>query len=116
MVPFKNTIRKKLLIRGRIVVLLILLMTISSQIVVEILKDTADEFHVEYHEINAIQELKLSLYQLFFQSNKNTLIENSDDQAFFEILVFQVNEKLSDCIEEITISHNCLTSNPLGQI
>ena len=106
MVPFKNTIRKKLLIRGRIVVLLILLMTISSQIVVEILKDTADEFHVEYHEINAIQELKLSLYQLFFQSNKNTLIENSDDQAFFEILVFQVNEKLSDCIEEITISHN----------
>lgn len=104
--PAKKTIRNKLLIRGRIVLLLIILIIISSQIVVDMLKDTSKEFHIEYHELNAIQELKLSLYQLLFQSNKHTLTENHDDQDFFEILVFQTHERLSECIEEMTVSHN----------
>ncbi len=106
MVPIKHTIRKKLLVRGRVILLLILLMIISSQIVVEILKETSNEFHVEYHELKALQELKLSFYQLLFQSNKYTLIENKDDQTFFEILVFEIHEKLSDCIKIITKSHD----------
>ena len=106
MSPINNTIRKKLLIRGRVVLLLILLMIITSQIVVEVLKETADEFHIEYLEITAIQNLKLSFYQLLFQSNKHTLIENSDDQAFFEILIFQAHERLADCRKELTASHS----------
>ena len=83
----KNILRKKLIVRGQMVLLLIMLMTIASQIVVGVLKDTSDEFLVEYNEMNAMQELKLSLYQLLLHTNKPTLAENPDNQEFFKILI-----------------------------
>ncbi len=101
-----NTIRKKLLVRGRIVLLLVFLMIIASQIVVGILKKTSNEFFIEYNEMSAIQEFKLSLYQLLLQTNKNTLLNNEDDQTFFEILIHQANEKLVECQHVVTESHD----------
>lgn len=101
-----NTIRSKLLLRGRVVVGLILLMIIASQVVVRILKNTSNEFFVEYKEMNAIQELKLSLYQLLIQTNKYTIINNPDDQTFYTILIHQAHEKLSECQQIITESHD----------
>lgn len=88
------------------VLLLILLMTIASQIVVGILKDTSDEFLVEYNEMNAMQELKLSLYQLLLQTNKYTLTDNPVNQDLFKILIYQTHEKLSDCKLTISDSHD----------
>ena len=111
----KSTIRKKLIIRGRIVLLLIMLMILASQIVVEILKKTSNELVVEYNEMNAIQELKLSLYQLLLQTNKPNLSENADDQAFFNILVHQVHEKVLECNHIITDSHDYEILNDLSK-
>ncbi|MBC8320952.1 MAG: PAS domain-containing protein [Bacteroidetes bacterium] len=102
----KTTIRKKLIIRGQIILLLILLMIAATQIVVNILKKTSNEFVIEYHEINAIQELKLSLYQLLIQANKYSFSYNPDDQTFFLILTHQAHQKLSDCKQIITKSHS----------
>lgn len=102
----KNTLRNKLLIRGRMVLLLIVLMIIASQIVIGVLKNTSDEFLVEYNEMNAMQELKLSLYQLLLQTNKYSLTENPDNQDLFKILVYQTHEKLYDCKLIISDSHD----------
>jgi len=102
----KNILRKKLIVRGQMVLLLILLMTIASQIVVGVLKDTSDEFLLEYNEMNAMQELKLSLYQLLLHTNKPTLVENPDNQEFFKILIYQTHEQLSECNLIITDSHD----------
>jgi len=105
--PHKNnTIRKKLLVRGRIILGLIILMIVASQIVVGVLKRTSNEFFIEYHEMNAIQEFKLSLYQILLQTNKNTLITNTDDQTFYQILIHQAHEKLTECQNVITESHD----------
>ncbi len=102
----KNTIRKKLLVRGRIILVLILLMIIASQVVVSILKKTSNEFFIEYNEMNTVQEFKLSLYQLLLQTNKYSLLDNPDDQTFFMILIHQANEKLMECQQVITESHD----------
>lgn len=102
----KNTLRNKLIIRGRMVLLLIVLMIIASQIVVSVLKTTSDEFLVEYNEMNAMQELKLSLYQLLLQTNKLSLTENPDKQELFNILIYQTQEKLYDCKLTISDSHD----------
>lgn len=106
MLPSKNTLRKKLISRGLMILFLILLMIIASHIVVAVLKDTSDEFLVEYNEMNAMQELKLSLYQLLLHTNKPTLAENPDNQEFFKILIYQTHEKLSECNLIITDSHD----------
>lgn len=99
-------IRKKLIIRGRIISALIILMIVASQIVVSILKKTSYEFFVEYHEMSAIQDFKLSLYQLLLQTNKPSLQESEDDQTFYQILIHQAYEKLEECQKTITESHD----------
>jgi len=81
-------------------------MIIASQIVVSVLKTTSDEFLVEYNEMNAMQELKLSLYQLLLQTNKLSLTENPDKQELFNILIYQTQEKLYDCKLTISDSHD----------
>lgn len=101
-----NSIRNKLLVRGRIISILILLMIIASQVVVSVLKRTSNEYFIEYHEMSAIQELKLSLYQILLQTNKPTLPDNEDDQIFYQILVHQTHEKLEKCQNIITESHD----------
>jgi signal transduction histidine kinase len=101
-----HTIRNKLITRGWIILALIILLIIASQIVVGILKKTSNEFFIEYNEMNAIQEFKLSIYQILLQSNKYTLIDNPDDQTFFKILLHQAHDKLSECNNIITESHD----------
>ncbi|MFK5854873.1 MAG: PAS domain S-box protein [Bacteroidota bacterium] len=81
-------------------------MIIASQIVVGVLKDTSDEFLVEYNEMNVMQELKLSLYQLLLQTSKFTLSQNSNEHESFKILIHQTSDKLSHCNQVITKSHD----------
>lgn len=81
-------------------------MIIASQVVIGILKETSYEFFVEYNEMNSIQELKLSLYQLLLQTNKYTLADNANDQSFFMILAQQTEQKLSDCERLLSDSHD----------
>lgn len=114
MTQSKNTLRKKLINRGRMVLVLIILMVVASQIVVKVLRNTADEFLLEYNEMNAMQELKLSLYQLLLHTNSYTLTEKFANQEPFKILIYHAREKLSNCKLTITDSHDTDILNTFG--
>lgn len=81
-------------------------------VVVGILRNTSNEFFVEYNEMSVIQDFKLSLYQLQLQVNKHDLVYNhqqvlnNENKVFLGILIHNSREKLNECLENITESHD----------
>ena len=81
-------------------------------IVVGVLRNTSNEFFVEYNEMSVIQDFKLSLYQLQLQVNKHDLVYNheqvfnNENKVFLGILIHNSREKLDECLENITKSHD----------
>ncbi|PLX13318.1 MAG: hypothetical protein C0598_03930 [Marinilabiliales bacterium] len=102
----KTTIYSQLIQRGRIILVLIVLILVASQIVVSLLKKSSNEFLIEYNEVNAIQDFKLSLYQLLLQINIIEHTVNDNDEEFFKILIYNANDKLAECKKIITTSHD----------
>ncbi|MCF6170838.1 MAG: PAS domain S-box protein [Bacteroidales bacterium] len=107
----KNSIRNKLIARGRIVLFLILLMIVASQLVIGILKNTSNELVIEYNEMMSIQEFKLSLHHLLLQTNKSNFFENEDAKEFLHVLLHQAHEKFDVARQTLTDSHNSIILN-----
>jgi len=101
----KYSIRKKLTISGLIMLSLIILMVAGSQIIVGFFKNTTEELIVEYHELHAVQEFKMSLSNLLiFASNLNSN-DNTISEVEYKKLVQESITKLDTCKKVLTISH-----------
>lgn len=102
----ETTIRKKLINRGWIILLLTATLMITSMVVIGILLKTSNKFQHEYNEMNALQELKLSMYQLLLQTHKTSLSNLENDYEFFMITVHEAREKLAGCQQIMNQTHN----------
>ena len=101
----KYSIGNKLLASGLIILLFIVLMIIASQIVGGLFKDTSSKLVVEYNELDAIQEFKLSLGNLILPLSSYAVYGNVNDKKYYNILALQAKEKLEVCILVVTERH-----------
>lgn len=101
-----RTIRGKLTISGIFVLLFILLMIISSQVVVGLFKSTSRNLVVEYNELDAIEELKMSLGNLLVISSSYVVYGKPEDKDYYATQMYQANEKLRITKNILTDSHD----------
>jgi len=102
----KRSIGKKLTTSGLVVLIFIILIFIASQIAVSMFKQTSNNLIVEYHELDALQEFKLSLGSLEISTNyfSNHREEQYKSQFCDEILNTKL--KLNNCQARITDRHD----------
>lgn len=86
-------------------VVFIVLIIIASQVVVHLFKNTSEKIVVEYNELEALQEFKLSLSMLMVSTNKYAVCEEEHDKSNFKTLIFRAKEKLNTCKVVVTESH-----------
>ncbi|MCD4731913.1 MAG: PAS domain-containing protein [Bacteroidales bacterium] len=101
----KYSIRKKLILSGLIMLLLIILMIAGSQIIVGFFKNTTENLIIEYNELHAIQEFKMSLSNLLIFANGISDGERSGSKADLKSLVKKSQDKLEVCKQVLTFSH-----------
>ena len=102
----KNTIGRKLTTSGLVVLLFILLIFAASQIAVGLFKNTSENLIVEYHELDAIQEFKLTLGMLLISSNYYDVHREEQYHQQFCDEVLNAKTKLGGCYEVITDRHD----------
>lgn len=102
----ETSIRKKLIKRGGFVLLLTIILLVTSLIVINILSRTSNEFQHEYIEMNSLQELKLSLFQLLLLTDKTTISHSENDREFFMIMVNEARKKLKNCRQIMRQTNN----------
>jgi PAS domain S-box-containing protein len=100
------TIANKLFASGIVVLSLIMLMIIASQVVVYFFKNNSTNLVVEYNELDAIEEFKFSLSSLLISTSNYATTGNKSNSDYFDILVYQTEEKLKHCEEVITYRHS----------
>ena len=83
----KYSIGNKLLASGLVVLLLIVLMIIASQVVAGLFKDTSNKLVVEYNELNAVEELKMSFSNLLISTTSYAVFGNEKEKVYFELLI-----------------------------
>ncbi|OFX62064.1 MAG: hypothetical protein A2046_15480 [Bacteroidetes bacterium GWA2_30_7] len=98
----KNSISKRLF-KGVFLILIInIFIVIASLYIISILKSRSDKIVIEYHELDALHELKHSL-NLF----NNSIIESKNlSKTSLVSFLNQVNEKIKICNSEITQNHD----------
>ena len=91
------TMRKKLTISVIAMILLILIILAGVQIITISFKNVSDKLILEYHELHALQEFKMSLnkFSVIVNSINNETTSISDND-FIEVSL-EVNEKLEKC-------------------
>jgi PAS domain S-box-containing protein len=99
------SIGNKLLSRGLIVIVFIILIIIASQVVVHLFKNTSEKIVVEFNELEALQELKLSLNMLMVSTSKYAVCEDEHDKSNFKTMISRAEEKLNTCKVVVTESH-----------
>ena len=91
---------------GLVVLLLIVLMIIASQVVAGLFKDTSNKLVVEYNELNAVEELKMSFSNLLISTTSYAVYGNEKEEVYFKLLIHQAEEKLEVCKTILTESHD----------
>jgi nitrogen fixation/metabolism regulation signal transduction histidine kinase len=84
-------------------------MVISSQIVLGLFKSTSHDLVVEYNELDAIEELKMSLGNLLVISSSYVLYGMKDDKVYFASQMHHTNEKLENTKNILTDTHDYST-------
>jgi len=102
----KYSIGNKLLASGLVVLLLIVLMILASQVVAGLFKDTSNKLVVEYNELNAVEELKMSFSNLLISTTSYAVYGNENEEVYFKLLIHQAEEKLEVCKSILTESHD----------
>ncbi|MBC35108.1 MAG: hypothetical protein CL663_03565 [Bacteroidetes bacterium] len=102
----KHSLKKKLALNGLVVFLLIVLLAITGQVCIFLLKSTSNKLVVEYNELEAIQEFEIALERTLNTINIYTI--NGDGRApqIFDHRLNVVEEKLAKCENVITKKHN----------
>ncbi len=101
----KYSIGKKLLASGFIVLMFVLLMVVVNQIVVNIFNNTSKLLVTEYNELDALQELKLSLGKLQISANNYSVFGKEQEKENFRELSLNALENLNLCRSVITDRH-----------
>jgi len=101
----KNSIGKKLMASGFIVMIFILLVIAANQIVVRLFNKTSTHLVIEYHELDAIQELKFALNNLITATGNFVVFGDDLDQTQFSTLIKHAENKLDVCKNVVTERH-----------
>ena len=84
---------------------LIVLMIAGSQIIVGFFKNTTEELILEYHELHAIQEFKMSLGKLLIFMNGINYNERNESEQELQSLIKESKDKLTESGQVLTLSH-----------
>lgn len=84
---------------------LIVLMITGSQIIVGFFKNTTEELIIEYHELHAIQEFKISLSNLLIFVNGFDVNDKNESEAELKLLIKESRTNLDICNQVLTHSH-----------
>lgn len=85
---------------------MVLLLTITNLMVVKIFRETSKKLVVEYIELDAILEFKLSLNQLQQPVSRYAVYGEKNIKELFKAFILQSHEKLEDCQKMVTDVHN----------
>jgi len=80
-------------------------MIVANQAVVRLFKHTSSRLVVEYHELDAIQEFKLSLGRLESSTSSFPVLGDSDYEENLKALIGEANNNLNKCIDIVTERH-----------
>jgi PAS domain S-box-containing protein len=97
--------RKKLTIGVMVILILIFLLIGGSQVIVQYFKATTEKLIVEFHELNALQELKLSLSKLYISVNGYSKGETGITRDDLKVTLADTMEKTAECEQVLTIYH-----------
>ena len=100
------SIGNKLFASGIIILFFVLLMIIANQAVVRLFNNTSTRLVVEYNELDAIQEFKVSLGKLLVATNNYMVFGEVHYEADFKTLISESNEYLMTCRSVVTERHN----------
>lgn len=100
------SIGKKLMVSGIFVFVLVLLITATSLLVIRLFKETSNKLVIEYIELDAILEFKLSLSQLQHPISRYAVYGDDNIEAIFDALVLQAQNDLSSCQNLVTSKHD----------
>ena len=109
----KRSIGNKLMTSVAIVLAIILLMVAANRVVVRLFKNTSTHLVVEYNELDAIQEFKLTLGKLLMFVNHYAVHEEEHDESQFKTMVNQAHDNLGVCREVVTSRHERLLFDEL---
>ncbi len=102
----RRTIKQRLNRNLVFMLIVMALIAIAGLICIQILKQTGDKIVVEYHELNSVQELKLSFNKLM----NPAYLRHSNVKVFNELelkkLINTTNKKLDHCKQTLTKSHS----------
>lgn len=84
---------------------LVVLMIAGSQIIVGFFKNTTEELIVEYHELHAVQEFKMSLGKMLVVVNSHDISNRNEFESQLESFIKQAKYDLNICREVVTKSH-----------
>lgn len=99
------TMRKKLIIGILIIISIILLLLAGSQVIIKYFKYTSEKLIIEYHELNVLQEYKLSLSKILilvsvFNEDQNNISSEEIIGALEDSKI-----KLANCKQTLTKLH-----------
>ena len=80
-------------------------MIAGSQIIVGFFKNTTEELIIEYHELHAIQEFKMSLGKMLVIINSHNIINRNEFESQLKSYLKEAKNNLNVCREVITKSH-----------
>lgn len=102
----KQSIKKKLKLSGITVIMLILSIAFAGQVCIFILKQTSHKIVVEYNELEAVQEYKLSLHKVLTSLNTFLIVGNTLELANYNLLIKVATKRLEDCKSTVTKKHD----------
>jgi len=89
-----------------VVLLIILLMLVASQLVVRYYSKASSDLVVEYNELDALQELKLSYGNLLVPASHYAVFQDKSDKVYFNTLIKETRQKLGINKTVVTASHD----------
>ena len=79
----KYTLGNKLMVSGLVVLFFIILMLVASQVVVSFFRSTSTHLVTEYKELDALQELRMSLGTLLVSSSDYAVTVDAQHEENF---------------------------------
>lgn len=80
-------------------------MVAGSQVIVGFFKNTSEELIIEYHELHAIQEFKMSLGKILAIVNSHGMSNKDEFESQLKTYINDANNNLNICKEVITKKH-----------
>ncbi|MBA4408346.1 MAG: PAS domain-containing protein [Bacteroidota bacterium] len=100
------TLRKKLTIGVMIVLLQILMIIVGVQMITRSFKKTTEKLIVEYHELHALQEFKMSMGKLLVMVNGLSYNYNTIQKSELNYITVESRANLEKCKQVLTRFHN----------